>query len=160
MNFHFKISILIIKHLLKYNCFKYSNYKVILRLENVLNIWTHVNSYLISTNSLQYNNNFKLLRELVLCNNNVQSLKRLLQRNISLNIQDDYGWTLMHYAIIFGYVEIVKVLLDATAGDSCSIQSYSGWTPMQFATYHGHVEIVKMLLKANGGIHAVFPIKP
>ena len=106
---------------------------------------------------------------------NVEIVKLLLARDVSVNSKDEYGRTLFSYAIGNGNVKIVQLLLAregvaVNLKDICGCRSSyaanvkivklllmredfdinskdkNGQTPFSFAVQRGNVEIVKLLL--------------
>ena len=124
----------------------------------------------ISTNE-QYNNFTPL--HYALHNDYVPMAKVLLDYNASINTQDSVGNTLLHYAAIFGRVDIVKLFLQKkdTFKDE---QSKNGYTPLNLAVSHIHpdhsnekqqIEIAKLLIDAfphwmdiNGEREGYYPL--
>ena len=64
-----------------------------------------------------------------------------------MNMVDKYGITALHIASIWGYSEIVKILIEA--GTNVNVVNVDGRTALQRASFFGYSEIVKMLEKAG-----------
>lgn len=78
---------------------------------------------------------------------NVKLVKSLLQQGHSVNAGDALGWTALHEASNYGYVDIVNVLLDHGAdinnrGGPCC----EGITPLHDAAACGHLDVIDCLL--------------
>lgn len=78
---------------------------------------------------------------------NVKLVLSLLKNGHSVNAGDALGWTALHEACNYGYVDIVNVLLDYGAdinnrGGPCC----EGITPLHDAAACGHLEVVDCLL--------------
>jgi len=71
----------------------------------------------------------------------------LLKRGISPAADDGYGSQPLHKACANGFVDIVKLLLEAGATMS---PNRSGNTPLHWACQLGHKEVVEALLKHFG----------
>ena len=56
----------------------------------------------------------------------------------------------MHYAVIHGHLEIVKLLLDQIDNDKNPADRH-GKTPLHYAAINGHYEIAKLLLSQMEG---------
>ena len=56
----------------------------------------------------------------------------------------------MHYAVIHGHLEIVKLLLDQIDNDKNPVDRH-GKTPLHYAAINGHYEIAKLLLSQMEG---------
>lgn len=78
---------------------------------------------------------------------NVKLVLNLLKQGHSVNAGDALGWTALHEASNYGYVDIVNVLLDHGAdinnrGGPCC----EGITPLHDAAACGHLEVIDCLL--------------
>ncbi|VVC40748.1 Tetratricopeptide repeat,Tetratricopeptide repeat-containing domain,Tetratricopeptide-like helical [Cinara cedri] len=78
---------------------------------------------------------------------NVKLVSSLLKQGHSVNAGDALGWTALHEASNYGYVDIVNVLLDHGAdinnrGGPCC----EGITPLHDAAACGHLEVIDCLL--------------
>jgi len=78
---------------------------------------------------------------------NVKLVLSLLKQGHSVNAGDALGWTALHEASNYGYVDIVNVLLDHGAdinnrGGPCC----EGITPLHDAAACGHLEVIDCLL--------------
>ena len=69
----------------------------------------------------------------------------------ALNIKNNYGFTLLHYALVKEPVEILPMLLasDKVTIEALSLQENTGWTPLHFALAKEPVEILPMLLASD-----------
>lgn len=79
-----------------------------------------------------------------------QVYHRLKESNIDINYQYVGGCTLLYFASRYGYVKIVRLLLDHDADinkpDNVSI------TPLASAVSHGHIDVVRLLLDRGADI--------
>lgn len=78
---------------------------------------------------------------------NVKLVLNLLKQGHSVNAGDALGWTALHEASNYGYVDIVNILLDHGAdinnrGGPCC----EGITPLHDAAACGHLEVIDCLL--------------
>lgn len=78
---------------------------------------------------------------------NVKLVLNLLKQGHSVNTGDALGWTALHEASNYGYVDIVNVLLDHGAdinnrGGPCC----EGITPLHDAAACGHLDVIDCLL--------------
>ncbi|MDY7579083.1 ankyrin repeat domain-containing protein [Herbaspirillum sp. RTI4] len=73
---------------------------------------------------------------------NVVAVKALLAKDVEVNRP---GWTPLHYAAASGNMEIVDLLLDASA--YIDAESPNGTTPLMMATRNGKDKTVELLLK-------------
>ena len=66
----------------------------------------------------------------------------------------------LHFACIYGHVEIVRMLLDA--GASVNSSDKFGWQPLHFAALNGRptkLEITRLLLEAGGNRRATVAVQ-
>ena len=102
--------------------------------------------YLVQTRRIKLKDIFKI------CTFNASKcLHILLDQGINVNIQDDYGWTSLHFACRYNRVEIVKLLLDN--GINANIQDNHGWTPLHWVCVCNSVEAAKLLLNNGTNIN-------
>jgi cell division protein FtsB len=81
------------------------------------------------------------------------SVKRLLSiRNINVNVKDVNGSTPLNEAVIYGHVEIVRLLLQN--GAEVNVKSRWDRTPLHWAASHGHVEILHLLVENGADLEA------
>lgn len=72
-------------------------------------------------------------------------------KNGTLNHRGMFGVTLLFGACQLGYLEDVRLLLNA--GVDVDPETYAGCTPLHVASQEGYFEIVKLLLAAGADIH-------
>jgi ankyrin repeat protein len=77
--------------------------------------------------------------------NDLNLVQELIQSGENVNGKNDYGSTSLHVASMYGYTEIVKVLLQNGASPN-EKNSYYGRTPLHLASRYGYIETVKELL--------------
>jgi ankyrin repeat protein len=84
-------------------------------------------------------------------NHNYEEFKKRLNKDIDLNLQDEYNNTLIHYAIIFNQEEIIKLLLSY----ECNIDyiDIDGKTILYYPIKYGYNNILKILL--NNSKHII-----
>jgi len=71
-------------------------------------------------------------------------VKCLLSHGTDASIQNNDGWTALHYAAEKGHLEVVNLLLSHKA--NTSEEDNSGSTALHYAGYYGHLEVVNCLL--------------
>jgi 26S proteasome non-ATPase regulatory subunit 10 len=77
-------------------------------------------------------------------------VRRLLDRNPNLAFSKNReGFTALHYAASYGYLEIAELLLTKNA--DVNAKTSKGDAPLHYAASYGHKDIVELLLsnKAN-----------
>jgi serine/threonine-protein phosphatase 6 regulatory ankyrin repeat subunit B len=99
--------------------------------------------------------------------NNINEVIRLLNTNVNINIQDEYGLTALMYVSRYGIIDIFKLLCNFDrrskfTGQSgfqpdCSLlkkenidinlQTKYGKTALIIALLYGHIDIVRLLLE-------------
>ena len=77
-------------------------------------------------------------------NNAWKCLQVSIDQGINVNIQDDDGWTPLHYAHAYNSVDCVKILLDS--GAKKDIQDNNGETPLHHGCLFNNAECVKLLI--------------
>lgn len=77
--------------------------------------------------------------------NLAEAVQHITAEAIELNIQDEYGWTVLMSASQKGYTEIVRLLLEK--GANPNIQDQNGWTSLTWAIQSGHIDVVRLLLE-------------
>ena len=65
---------------------------------------------------------------------------------------DTKGWTPLHYAATFGFVEIVEMLLDH--GADVNTPDECRWTALHLAAIHGELQVVNTLLRRGANPQA------
>mmetsp|Transcript_12021 Transcript_12021/g.29586 ORF Transcript_12021/g.29586 Transcript_12021/m.29586 type:complete len:410 (-) Transcript_12021:336-1565(-) len=85
--------------------------------------------------------------------NDIEQFKSLL-KEVDPNVDDEDGWTPLHWAVRYSNVDLVKMLLEAKA--SVEAKNENGQTPLHLAVdkYEGNIEIVKLLLKSGANPNA------
>ncbi|MEI0518875.1 ankyrin repeat domain-containing protein [Brachyspira murdochii] len=80
-------------------------------------------------------------------NNDLETLKALIENGADVNVKDDYNKTALMYASEKGHLEIVKYLLDK--GADINAKDNYGKTALMYASEKGHSEVAKFL-KSKG----------
>lgn len=79
-------------------------------------------------------------------------LRKILHQKIDLNIQDEKGYTALHYAVELNNITIIKSLLKA--GSTLDKQDCDKNTPLHFAVRKSNnSEVVKLLLDAGAEVN-------
>ena len=73
--------------------------------------------------------------------NNVPLVKQLIEGGVDVNGVDEDGDTALYYAANRGFVDCLKVLLEANADVKATSD---GWTPLHTTSFSGHAECVKV----------------
>ena len=68
--------------------------------------------------------------------------------------RDGCGETPLHIAARLGYIEIVKLLLEANAEVDAKSKNSADMTPLHLAVTRGHNEVVNILVKAKADLNA------
>jgi hypothetical protein len=85
---------------------------------------------------------------------NYSLVQRLLESHVNIS-RVHSGWTALHTAAGGGYLEVVKILLDAGANvNAAAAAGREGRTALQAAAGGGHLEVVRMLLDAGAHVNA------
>ena len=74
-----------------------------------------------------------------------------LGANLDWQIEEEFNYTLFHWATIDGELEIVKMLIDAKANPN--LKNLWGWTALHCAAMYNKVEIARMLIDAGANVN-------
>ena len=74
----------------------------------------------------------------------------LQQPGIDLDCSNDNGCTAMHYACLYGRVEVLRMLLAAQSQGSINKRDKQGRTPLMCASEFGQVECVRLMVGVAG----------
>lgn len=81
---------------------------------------------------------------LVIQNNDIKKLKKLIQSNSILDYKDSYGYTPLHWACFYNSIEIAKIFFQKNF--NIHTKNNDGWTLLHTAVSNNSVELVKLLL--------------
>jgi ankyrin repeat protein len=70
-------------------------------------------------------------------------VRLLLEHGADINVQDEDGWTPLHWASMNGALEVVRLLLEH--GSEVEAKHNGGKTTLQVAVDRGHAEVVELL---------------
>ena len=79
-------------------------------------------------------------------NNNIEDVIKLLKMNIDVNYQGDAEYTSLHLACKYGYLDILKILLN-NKEINLNLQNTFDMTPLILAASNCKIEIVDYLIK-------------
>ncbi|MFA7136252.1 MAG: ankyrin repeat domain-containing protein [Bacteroidales bacterium] len=82
----------------------------------------------------------------------INSIKSLLQEGIDPDTQNAIGWTALMQAAADNNIEIVKLMIDH--GANLNIENVYGRTALHFACGYGYFDMVKLLVKHGAIINA------
>lgn len=85
------------------------------------------------------------LFEKVVYDNNLEKFKEMVKALEDINIQNKYGWTLLHITIRRDRRDMVAFLLES--GADINKLDGVGWTPLMEAIMDDKLELVKFLVK-------------
>ena len=78
------------------------------------------------------------------CDTNTQTYTGEMAITASMKMKDKNGFTLLHYASMYGHDDTLQILLEG--GASTLLSTNNGVTPLMFACKYGNAEVVTMLL--------------
>ncbi len=82
---------------------------------------------------------------------NAQALHIFLRTNVSVETQDETGWTAMIHAAAIGHEEIVYMLINK--GASVETRDRNGYGPLHWAAFHGKENVLKLLLQHKADVN-------
>lgn len=85
-------------------------------------------------------------------NKDIKMTQTLLEQNVDVNINDEYGTTPLLLATINNDTELVKQLISK--GADVNIKDAYGITPLIFATFNNNIELAKQLVEKNADVNA------
>ena len=86
---------------------------------------------------------------------NLAELKLMIQSSLwNLNQQDEDGRTILHIAVLYGYMEIIIYLIKE-AGADLEIKTNKGYTPLACAVYLYVSKIAGVLVEAGASIDGI-----
>ena len=96
------------------------------------------------------NSDSKTALHIIIENEDMENLRKLLEYGPSLKIPDDRGDTPLHYAVSTKNIDIVGVILDQINRDNPEIKelkNIKGCTPLHCAVFIDNLEITKLLIE-------------
>lgn len=83
----------------------------------------------------------------------IQSVMQHLAAGTDVNAKDDRGETAMFSAVIGGYKEIIKMLVNK--GADVNVKNNAGFTPLHEGAYSGQKEIVELLITCGADVNTM-----
>ena len=83
----------------------------------------------------------------------IQAVMQHLAAGTDVNAKDERGETAMFSAVIGGYNEIAKMLINK--GADVGVKNKAGFTPLHEGAYSGHKEIVELLIASGADVNAM-----
>ncbi|KAJ7861556.1 ankyrin repeat-containing domain protein [Mycena olivaceomarginata] len=74
----------------------------------------------------------------------------LIERNASVDLADEDGWTALHLASRNGQLEVARLLIERNA--SIDLATKDGATALHLALRNGHLEVARLLIECNASI--------
>ncbi|XP_043479382.1 tonsoku-like protein [Leptopilina heterotoma] len=85
----------------------------------------------------------------------IETVEKLLAKGHPIHVRDSFGWTPLHEAANYDFVEIAKILIknganiDDTGGPQCN-----GLTPLLDAAFNGNFSMVYFLIENGANVNA------
>ena len=83
----------------------------------------------------------------------IQAVMQHLAADTDVNAKDERGETAMFSAVIGGYNEIIKILINK--GADVGVKNKAGFTPLHEGAYSGRKEIVELLITSGADVNAM-----
>ncbi|EAY09180.1 ankyrin repeat protein, putative [Trichomonas vaginalis G3] len=84
--------------------------------------------------------------------NNVEFVKFLLEKGVSVNTKGEMGMTPLHYAAIYHCTEVARVLIEN--GAEIDAKDDKDWTPLHLASEKNNFETMKILIEKGADVNA------
>jgi len=106
----------------------------------------------MNRNTLRKGSTDVILRQAIE-DNDVAQVKFVLRfEKVKINDQDENQMTALHWACVYGRLEIVALLLDN--GADIEMKDSKGWTALHFAANSGYLDVVELLLASCADVEA------
>ena len=86
-------------------------------------------------------------------NSNINQAKIAISKGADVNMQNNHGWTPLHYAVFNNCVEIVESLISK--GANVNMKDDGGKTPLHVACCYGNKEITELLISKGADVNDV-----
>ena len=84
-------------------------------------------------------------------NNDIEGVRKAIEKKVNVNIQDEYGCTALIIAIWWGRIEIAELLIEK--GADVNIQNKYGDTALMIATISYEARIAKQLIEKGADVN-------
>ncbi|KAJ9554962.1 hypothetical protein OSB04_009576 [Centaurea solstitialis] len=84
----------------------------------------------------------------------IRTVNRLLEDGVTVNGQDQHGWTVLHRASFKGHTEVVEILMKKGVDIDIDARDEDGYTALHCAVESGHVDVLELLVKRGADIEA------
>ncbi|MEN8220382.1 MAG: ankyrin repeat domain-containing protein [Pseudomonadota bacterium] len=81
-------------------------------------------------------------------NGDYQTVKKLLEKGVNVNVKNSNGMTPLHYASYKGHFDIARLLLQNSA--DVNIET-NGWSAVEIAFARNHVQLAELIIESNSG---------
>jgi ankyrin repeat protein len=78
-----------------------------------------------------------------------QMLQQSVEQGISVDVQNENGWSAMTFAAEFNDIDAVHMLCEEFHANVNNMEN-DEWTPLLFASYHGHEPLIRVLIEKYG----------
>ena len=84
-------------------------------------------------------------------NGDIETIRYLINSEVDIDVQDEYGATALIRSSLFGHFDIVKLLVSE--GAYIDIKNNNGDTALMIASSNGNLNIVKLLVSEGAYIY-------
>lgn len=96
-----------------------------------------------------------ILHHLIFSKNHNAVRNWIQSHSVNLNLQDVYGFTPLHFAVILGDLEMVRILLQHKSRQDLEKVTKDGRTAFLIAVSDGNLAITKLLAENGANFHAI-----
>ena len=85
-------------------------------------------------------------------NRDIRNALKLIENGADVNVKSNSGWTALHDAAWYGYVDVAKVLIEN--GADVDAKDKNSVTALHDAACYGHVDVAKVLIEKGADVDA------
>jgi len=86
-------------------------------------------------------------------NGDQKTVREMLATDLDLNLRNEFGNSMLHWAVLARQTEILRILLEAGADPNAEDEAESRGEPLNAAALAGECEMIRLLLKAGAEVN-------